>query len=164
EADGVTGLVGTVNHAVERTGFVAEDALAETCLEIAMAAGGTEGVNGDQHARAGDVTVGNGVAKADVEVIGGTDIADGGEAGHESDTGVYAGIKGALRDGFLEAFQFFFIVVVGIREGEMGVGVDEAREKSCIAQIDDLGAGEDGRISADRHNAAAGDNDEAGSN
>lgn len=104
---------------------MAKEALPETILKITVTASGTEGMNRDEHARAGYVAVGNGVAEADVEVLPRANVADGGEPGHERDTRVDTGVEGPFGNGFLQVFQFFPIVVVRIREGEVRVSVDE---------------------------------------
>ncbi len=69
ETHSVAGLIRTVDNTVQRTGFMAKEALPETILKITVTASGTEGMNRDEHARAGYVAVGNGVAEADVEVL-----------------------------------------------------------------------------------------------
>src|ERR1035437_9144664 len=41
---------------------------------VAVPAGGADGVDGDEHARAGDLAGGDGVAQADIDVIAGPHI------------------------------------------------------------------------------------------
>ena len=109
-----------------------------------MAAGGTQGVDRHQHARAGNLTVANGVAQADVDVVLGAEVAHRGEAGHEGDAGIHGGIKGALGDGLLEQVHLTLAVIGLVGVGEVGMGVHEARHEGGVAQIDGLGAGGDG--------------------
>jgi len=44
-------------------------------------------MHGDEHAGSRHNAVANGVAQANIEVIGGADVANGGEAGHQGDAG-----------------------------------------------------------------------------
>ncbi len=141
EADGVASLFGTVDDAFAGTSFVAEDARAVAALMIAVSAGSAESVDSNQHAWARDIAAGDGVAQTNIEIIGGTDIADSGDAGHEGNAGVDAGIESLLGDWFLQGIQAVLFVIVGKHIGEMGVRVDEAGEERGVAEIDDFGAG-----------------------
>src|SRR6185295_20114076 len=69
EADGIAGLVGAVDHAFGGAGFMREQTSAEPSGVIAVSTSGTNGMDRDQHARAGNFAVANGVAQADVDVI-----------------------------------------------------------------------------------------------
>ena len=96
------GLVRTVDDAVGDAGFAAEDIGGEAGGGVAMPAGGAEGVDGNQHARAGNLAGGDGVAQADIDEIAGPHVADGGEAGHQGTAHDIDGVEGALRDVLLE--------------------------------------------------------------
>ena len=139
---------------------MAEDAGAKTILGIAVAAGGTECVHGDQHARAGDIAIANGVAQANVEEVAGADVTDGGEACHQGDACVDAGVESLLGDSFLQGVEASLLVVVGIGKGEMRVGINEAGEQRGIAKFDDLRAGGNGGVGADGSDFSAGDDDQ----
>ena len=61
---------------------------------VAVAAARAEGVDGDQHARAGDDAVGDGVAQPDVDVVARAHVAHGGEAGDQRPARVLGGADG----------------------------------------------------------------------
>ena len=140
-----------------------EDSFAKTILIIAVAAGGTERADTDEHARAGNIAVRDSIAKADVDVIRGADVANSGETGHERDTSVDARVQGALGDGLFQALEFGAVVIVRKGKAEMRVGVDESRKERGIAQVDNFRARGDSCASADANDASAGHNHESGS-
>jgi len=161
KADGIASLIRAVDHAFEWSGFVAKDSLAKPGLIIAVTTGGPEGVDCDKHAGARNIAVGDRIAKADVEIVYGTNVTNSREAGHESDACVNAGVEGAFCYCLLQVFQLRLVVIVGVSKREMSVGVDEAGENRGIAQIDDLGSRGDGCAGANGNNACGGYDDEA---
>ncbi len=163
EAHRVASLIRTIDDAVERAGLTAEDACAKTVLIVAVTAGRTERTDTDEHARTGNVAVRDGIAKADIDVIGRADVADSSETGHKRDARVDAGVQGALGDGLLQALKFGAVVVVRKRKAEMRVGVDEAGKKRSLAQIDDFRARGDSCTWTDAADPPARYDDEPGS-
>ena len=97
-AHGQTGLVRTVDDAVRDAGFAAEDVRCEAGGRVAVPAGGADGVDGDQHPRAGNLAGGDSVAQTDIDVIARSHIANRREAGHKSAAHDIDGVQRALRD------------------------------------------------------------------
>ena len=90
----------------------------------AGAAGDGDVGSGDEHARAGDVAFGDGVAKSDVgECAVDADVADGGEAGFEGHAGVGDGLESHFGGGVFELVDGIDVVFLGA-VGEVGVAVD----------------------------------------
>ena len=161
-AHGQAGLVRAVDDAVGDAGFAAEDVGREAGGGVAVPAGGADGVDGDQHARAGNLAGGDGVAQADIDEIARSHIADRREAGHQGAAHDIDGIQRALRDVFLEGVQFLDAVVALVWVGEVRVRIDEAGQEGGVAEIDGFGAGGNRRLGADGDDLAVGDHDEAG--
>jgi len=82
KADGIASFIRAVNHPFQRARLVAEKALAKTILKIAVATRSTQGMHRDKHAWSRHNTITNGIAQANIEIIAGTDVANGSEAGH----------------------------------------------------------------------------------
>src|SRR2546423_9794724 len=101
EAHGVTRLIGAIDDAIERIAFFAEEACTKATSEVTVASRRTESVYGDEHARARNDTVANGIAQPYIEILVGAHIAHGGESSHQGDAGVGAGVQSLLRDSFL---------------------------------------------------------------
>ena len=127
-----------------------------------MTAGGADGVDGDQHPRAGNLAGGNGVAQTDIDVIARSHIANRREAGHKSAAHDIDGIQRALRDIFLEGVQFPDAVVALVWVSQVRVRIDQAGEEGGIAEIDGFGAGGECRLGAGGDDLTIGDHDEAG--
>src|SRR5580693_1445294 len=106
--------------------------------------------SGDEHARAGDVAFGDGVAESDVgECAIDADVANGGEAGVERHAGVWDGFERHFGGGVFELIDGIDIALLRA-VGKVGVAVDEAGEDGGVREIDRLGAGGDLEIWADR--------------
>src|ERR1035437_495742 len=161
-AHGLAGLVRATDDAVGDAGFAAEDVRGEAGGGVAMPAGGAEGVDGDQHARAGNLAGVDGVAQADIDVIAGPHVAHGGEAGHQGAAHDIDGIERALRNVLLEGVQFLYAVVALVGVSEVGVRVDQAGEQGGVAEIDGFGAGGKRRLGADGGDLTVGDHYKAG--
>ena len=140
-----------------------EEAFAKSFLIITMASGGTESANRDEHARAGNVAMIDGVAESDIDVVRRAYIAYGSETGQQGDARINTGAESALGNSFLEVFECGAIIIVGIGEAQMGMGVDEAGQQSGVAQIDDLSTGGDRSAGANGNDAAGGNHNQAGS-
>jgi len=102
---------------------------------IFVAAENVDGAAADAHAWSGNEALVDGVANG---AIGraralGSHIAFGGEAGEEVGFGCLFGEDSAPGDGFLDRLQIFS---AGMKE-EMDVGVDEAGEQRCVAEVDE---------------------------
>ena len=113
-----------------------------------MPAGGAEGVDGNEHARAGNLAGGDGVAQADIDEIAGPHIAHSGKTRHQGPAHDIDGIESALRDVLLEVVQFLHAVIALVRVSEVRVRVDQAGEQRGVAEIDGLGAGGECRFGA----------------
>jgi len=68
-----------------------------------VAAGDAKGRAGNEHARAFDLAGVDAVAQGDVGEAAGANVANGGESGAESKTGVFDAGDGFARDGNAEA-------------------------------------------------------------
>ena len=126
-----------------------------------MAAGRADSVDGDQHPRPhGDAGV-DGVPQPHVHVIPGADVAHRGEAGIQSSLGVAGGVQRLLRRKAEAVVVESLVVVVLELEGEVDVGIDEARQEGRVAEIDhprtrrhrDAVAGRGDRAALDHHDA-----------
>ena len=95
---------------------------------------------GDQHARACRQAVVDGVAQRDVDVVAGTDVAHGGDAGLQRDLALCAAWKdcstGKRIIDVVEAAGPVGVVVVG----DMRVRIDEAGQQRRVAEVDDARA------------------------
>ena len=70
---------------------------------VAVAAGDAERGTGSEHPRAGDVAGVDGVAKGDVGIAVGADVANGGESGFERDAGIARADQRLARIGCVQA-------------------------------------------------------------
>jgi hypothetical protein len=100
---------------------------------VAVAAGDAEWRAGGEDARAGHVAVVDGVAQADVGVVVGADVADGGEAGAQRGQRILGADQRHARHRLGDQ------AVAGVfgRAGDVGVGVDQAGQQGLVAQVDD---------------------------
>ena len=121
-----------------------------------MTAGRAERVHRDQHARARNLAVADGVAQADVDVVARAHVAHGGEAGHQRLAHDIDGVQRALRDGLLQPVQLLLAVVALEGVGEVRVRVDEARQQRRVAEVDGLRAGGDGGVRTHADDLAVG--------
>src|SRR4051812_21867639 len=117
-----------------------QESKTEAGASIAMAARGTERVHRDQHARSGHDTGIDGVAEADVDELVTTDIANGGEAGHECFAGIDSGTNGDFGNSALQPAQRSAVIVGVEFLGKMSMGVYKTWQEGSVAQIDDRGA------------------------
>ena len=103
---------------------------------VFVSAENVDGVAADAQAWSGNEALVDGVANGTVGRARafGSHIAFGGEAGEEIGFGGLLGEEGAPGDGFLDGLQIFR---AGMEE-EMDVGVDEAGEQRCVAEVDDV--------------------------
>jgi hypothetical protein len=114
---------------------------------IFMAAENADGISADAQARAGYLTLIDGVADGRVRgaCAFGAHVALGCESRHEIVASGEGGRDGALWDGFLDGLKIFRARV----KEEVDVRIDKSREKSGVAEIDDFGAGGAGNFRAD---------------
>ena len=107
-----------------------------------VTAGGDDGAGGGEDSRAGDDALVDGLLEFDVGVGGalGAEIADGGEARHESGAQVIDGAGGAQGESLVRDLIVPGSFVVGV-EQDVGVAFDEAGEQGGAGEVDDLGVG-----------------------
>jgi hypothetical protein len=124
---------------------------------VAVAALDADGVAGHAHARTRQLAVVDGVAQGDVAEAAGADVAHGGEAGFQRHPGRMRAVHGGADVGHAQRLVAVLVRVAG----QVGVGVDQARQHGGAGQVDDLGAGRhaDAGGGADRGDALAADED-----
>ena len=127
-----------------------------------MSAGGADGVDGHQHAWAGNLAGVDGFAQADIDEIAGAHIAHCGETGHQGTAHHIDGIQRALRDGLLEGVQRLVAEIAFVRVGEVSVRVYQTGQKGGIAEIDDFSADGKSRVGAHGGDLSVGHDDKAG--
>ncbi len=116
---------------------MAKHAEAKAVAVIAVAAGGSERVNRNQHARPGNISGVDGIAQPNVDEIGRADIAHRGEAGHHGLARVRGGANRFLGNRPLQGEQRIAVVIGVELIGQMRMRVDETGKQRGIAQIDD---------------------------
>src|SRR5437016_2124126 len=138
-ARGFAALLGAAADALDRPERV--HALGREGVPVRVAARGADDVTGGQHARPfGDPGVDR-VAQPDVDEVVGAHVAHGSEPCSERALCVQRGIQ-SLFGRETHHLVVDVVVIVPLEFiGKMRMGVDEAREKGRIAQIDNLCSG-----------------------
>ena len=146
---------------VVRVCGVGEDVLLGVVADgVLVAAENIDGVAADAQAGAGNFAAIDGVAHGGVCRAGafGAHVALSRESGHQIGARGESGHDGALRDGFCDCLQVF---LAGMEE-EVDVRVDEAGEKSGLAEVDYFRCGRTRDFRADFFYGVALDQDFAG--
>ena len=119
-------------------------------------------MNADQHSGAREDAIANRISQADVDIIRGAHVADSGDAGHESDSCVGAGVQRLFGDRFLQVIQRALFVVVAVHSCQMRVSVDKAWQERRVSEINHFGAGRYRRAHPDGRNLPIRYHDEPG--
>ncbi|OIQ63318.1 hypothetical protein GALL_551410 [mine drainage metagenome] len=151
-ADHLAALVGAVDH---RRPLLVHRGREEG--GVTMAAGRADGVGRRNDARPLDIAGVDRLLQADVVVVVGADIADGGEAGLQGapggahrDIGAVIAVEGHGLDDRIAAVEL---------AGDVVVGVDQAGQDGGVGQVDDLGPGRRDEARLDAGDAVVMDQD-----
>lgn len=96
------------------------------------------------------------IAKAHVDKFVRADVAVGRESGFEGPLCVHLGVVSLFRWKAEHVFVEAFVLILLQFAGQVNVGIDEACQDGCVAQVDYFGARWDGSV-ANRHDLVAGD-------
>ena len=106
-----------------------------------MSATGAETVDGYEHARARNQATSDGIAQADVDQVFASDVSDRGEASFQHFPRVYGRSNRPFRQFTAKLIDESLFPVVAVFSRQVSVGIDEARRKSRVAEVDNHGSG-----------------------
>ena len=109
-------------------------------IGVRVTAARADGVEGKDHPRPGHGAALDGVVQAEVDELGGAQVADGGEARVERAPGVLGGVLRLLGGPAQEDVHLVAVPALPRLEGDVRVRVDEAGQKRGVAEVDDLRA------------------------
>src|SRR5207248_3915959 len=117
-----------------------DDAVGGKRIDVRMAAPRTDWVERYQHAGTDDESVADGVAQAEIDVLGRSQIAHGGEPGFEHAPRIGGSEMGLLGSGTLKKLDLVLVPARPRLEGQVLMGVHEPRKERRISEIDRLGS------------------------
>ena len=136
-ADGGAALVGAVADPFQHAGGL--HPIDRKRITIRMAPGSPDAVDGGEDARPRDEPFRDRVAEPDVELVRGAEIADGREARVEELARVGGRVVRLLGRKAEQSLHLVPVVVAAALLGDVGMGVDEAREQRDVAEVHRLG-------------------------